>query len=343
MNAVDLNLFQFDYDQTWAVMFFRHDGTVLARYGTRADADGMKYNSLEGFEFTMRSVLAADKNWQPAMAAYYKDKLGPPAEYATADSIPSETIKRIHAREKDSKQSCIHCHNVYDAQRDVAIDEGEYNPAERFKYPLPENIGLVVDEETQIRDVIPESPASKVGIRRGYIKRVNGQIVHSIADIQFVLHHVSDPGRVTIETARSLRPWSTTDTPSEAASVATTIPLPAGWRESNIGWRASMYGMPPKPGLWVQAASKGEKLKLEIPAEKLALKVRGVFGKEVRQHGLKKGDMIVQFGEETDHHTEGEFHGHLRLNYYRPNAKLPLKLIRDGKQIDLTVTFANSL
>ena len=102
-----------------------------------------------------------------------------------------------------------------------------------------------------------------------------------------------------------------------------------------------MYGMPPKPGLWVEAADENQKRELGIAQDKLALNVRGVFGNDVRRGGLKKGDVIVQFGDETAHHSEGTFHAHLRLNYYTPNARLPLKVIRDGRSVDLTVTFPN--
>ena len=133
MNGLDLSLFQFDYDQTWAVMFFRHDGTILARYGTRGDTDGMKHNSLAGFTSAMRSVLNADRNWKQEWQPAYDAKRGQQSTYPTADEIPSETIQKIISREKSGKESCIHCHNIYDAKRDVAISKGKYNPNQRFK------------------------------------------------------------------------------------------------------------------------------------------------------------------------------------------------------------------
>ena len=334
MNGIDLNQFQFDYDQTWAVIFLRHDGTVLARYGTRGDRDGMKYNSLEGFTATIKAVLEADRNWRPELQQQYADKVGPRVRHAVADKIPSQTISKILARDKNGEQSCIHCHNVYDGLREDAISQDTYDPAKRFKYPLPENIGLVVDKVSgyEIMDVIAGSAAAKAGLKAGQrILRMNGQPIHSLADIQFVLHHAGESDVVGVEV---LGP----DTDSKATA---NVSLETGWRIGDIGWRASMYGMPPKPGLWVQAASDQEKANLGIAKDKLALHVRGIFGADVRRAGLKKGDVIVQFGHETNHHTEGDFHAHLRLNYYTPNAQLPLKLIRDGESIELTVTFPN--
>ncbi len=35
MRGLDLGLFQFDWDTTWAAMFLNADGTIYARYGTR--------------------------------------------------------------------------------------------------------------------------------------------------------------------------------------------------------------------------------------------------------------------------------------------------------------------
>lgn len=341
MNGLDLSLFQFDYDQTWAVIFFRPDAkTVLARYGTRADKDGMKHNSMQGFSDAMSRVLAIEQAWSPALQTFYEAKRGPQAKYTTADQIPSETIRKIKSREaKGDMNSCIHCHNVYDAQRDVAIAKDEYDPKAAFRYPLLSSLGL---EENGTAETQPRIP-SEISIANGsgdYFLRINGQNTHTLADVQFALQQVGDAQQVTIETiARS--------DGSEAALSGVPVRrrivnLASDWRErGDIGWRASMYGMPPRPGLWVEAMNGSEKQARALGKDQLALKVRGVFGEDVRKSGIQTGDVIVQFGDETRHHSEGDFHAHLRLNYYRPNSELPLKLVRDGKTIDLTVNFAN--
>ena len=334
MNGIDLNRFQFDYDQTWAVMFFRHDGTVLARYGARGDRDGMKYNSMEGLTTTMRAVLQVDRNWDSKKLEEYVTKAGPSAKHRVAEEIPSQTISNIVAREKQGKESCIHCHNIYDALRDEAIQLGTYNPGKRFKYPFPQNVGLHVDSVsgTRITEVERQSPAQQAGLKAGHeILRIDGQRIHSLADIQFVLHHTPEQSELPVDVRA----------PDSNQTLSLVLSLRPGWRRGDISWRASMYGMPPKPGLWVQAANDTEKSKLDIPKNKLALKVRGVFGQEVRRAGLQKGDVITQFGNISSHHTEGEFHAQLRLKYYTPDVQLPLKLIRDGKEMELSVSFAN--
>ena len=118
MNQGDLSQFQFDYDQTWAMLFLRPDGSVIARYGSRNSTDAMTLNSLAGLTSTMRRALTANRSW-PDRSELYADKRGPEPEFKRPEDIPSETIAKIQDRGPDSRKSCIHCHNVYDARRDV--------------------------------------------------------------------------------------------------------------------------------------------------------------------------------------------------------------------------------
>ena len=327
MNGADLAQFQFDYDQTWAALFLHPDGTVYARYGSR-NADGpMALNSVPGLKTTMRRVLTAHAKY-PAASESIKDKRGPAPRFARADEIPSQTIRKILSRQ--DQQACIHCHNVYDAERDVLLSENHYDPGKRWKYPPPENLGLSInlDSGNQVTRVTPGSAAEMAGIRAGdVITEMNGQAIYSIADIQFVLHHLPDPAKLNVEYER------------DAATRHALVQLKPGWRRSDISWRASMYGMPPKPGLWVQTLAANRKLELGIPSDKLALEVRGVFGPDVQRAGLQKNDIIVGFGGRDEHLTHGQFHAALRLNYFQPGAQLKLRVLRDRKPRELEVRF----
>ena len=333
MNGLRLSQFQFDYDQTWAILFLRSNGTVIARYGARDATDGMTLNSVAGLKSALRKVLAAHQRW-PERKELYVAKRGPNAQFPRPEDIPSATIKRILANGSSSRERCIHCHNVYDARRDVAIKNGDYNPSERWKYPLPERIGIKVDpfSGTKIIGVLPDSAAERAGVEVGAeIDVLNGQAIHSLADIQFALHFLADEAVTELTTTRGT---------SEDRNTR-SLHLEPGWRVGDISWRASMYGMPPRPGLWVQAAADRERSRLAITRGKLALKVRGVFGKEARDSGLKKGDVIIKFGDRPDHHSAGQFHAALRLHYFRPGAVLPVTVLRGGKQMQITVRFAN--
>lgn len=332
MNERDLRQFQFDYDQTWAMLVLRADGTVLARYGSRNASDGMTLNSMSGLKNTLASVLEAHKSW-PQNQQLYAAKRGPDVEFRRPEAMPSQTIKNILGRGPDRRESCIHCHNIYDAQRDVLVGRQEYDPQKRWKYPLPSTLGFDVDPENgvQITNVIAGSVAERAGLRVGNeLRTVAGQAIHSLADIQFALHGLPGEGQTTVGVVQ----------PGGKDAVY-QVTLPAGWRQGDISWRASMYGMPPKPGLWIQAASDAEKDGWSIPRDRLALKVRGVFGEDVRKSDLKRGDVIVKFEEHEEHHTSGEFHSHVRLNYYRADSVLPLQVLRDGRRVDVRVRFSN--
>ena len=307
------------------------DGTVIARYGSRDSRDRMTLNSMDGFKLTMSRVLDAYQKW-PEDKDLYQQKRGPDYEFQQPEDIPSETIKKLVAR-NDSERGCIHCHNIYDAKREVDISRGVYDPWKRWKYPLPDRIGLGVDpmSGTTITKVLPGSAAARAGVQAGEeIEVIDGQAIHSLADVQFALHHLADEGVVEITTRRG-----------DAGQKARSLELAKGWRVGEIGWRASMYEMPPRLGLWVQAATGEEKDQLQIPPERLALNIKGVFGQEVRKAGFKKGDVIIEFNGHTDHHTEGQFQAYVRLNHYRPNAVLPIKVLRAGEANELRVLFPN--
>src|SRR5688500_12955367 len=63
MKGVDLRLFQFDWDLTFAVVFLNADGTVYGRYGTRAGVRGnqMTHVSLASLTRAMERALALHK------------------------------------------------------------------------------------------------------------------------------------------------------------------------------------------------------------------------------------------------------------------------------------------
>ena len=143
----------------------RADGTVLARYGSRSSDGAMSSNSMEGLKTTLERVLDVHQNW-PANQTMYADKRGPLPRYTHVEDIPSTTIKEIVGN-TDSQRGCVHCHNVYDALRDVDISRGTYDPRFRWKYPLPQNLGLTFQRHSgpTVQTVASPSPAEDAGAR----------------------------------------------------------------------------------------------------------------------------------------------------------------------------------
>jgi hypothetical protein len=50
-NRLDLKLFQYDYDMSWAAMFMKADGTIYGRYGSRESSGKGSDSILSAFAF----------------------------------------------------------------------------------------------------------------------------------------------------------------------------------------------------------------------------------------------------------------------------------------------------
>ncbi len=56
MRGLDLNLFDFDYDLTWAALMFDDQGHVLGRFGGRDAETPGKYHSLPGLRYSLEQA-----------------------------------------------------------------------------------------------------------------------------------------------------------------------------------------------------------------------------------------------------------------------------------------------
>jgi hypothetical protein len=327
MQGVDLEQFQFDYDLTWAALFIHADGAVLARYGNETAAEPTGGNSVAGLKKLMERVLVAHAGY-PANRALFAAKRGPPPKYAKTDLIPSPRIQKH--RGATSSEQCIHCHNIYDAYHDLEVRAGGYDPRRLWKHPPPENIGLRIDAGSgnRIEGVTEGSAAAKAGLRPGdAIEVLGGQAILSIADVQFVLHHLPEKASLAVVARRG------------EERVETALELSGPWRESDISWRASMWEMPPSPGLWLEDVPAAEKDRLGIAADRMALRVRGLFKPPVQRSGLKTGDVLTAFDGKDAAIGPTGFHAILALEHYRPGAVLKLEVLRDGERRRIEVAF----
>jgi hypothetical protein len=324
MNSVDLAQFQFDYDMTWAALFLHPDGTVFARYGSRTAEDPMALNSVRGLAATMRRVLDAHAAY-PANRELFAPKRGPAPRFRRPEDMPA-LAKRSGARV--DRASCIHCHEVHEAMHDVERRE-HGGPAKVFKYPLPESLGLVLDPESgdRVASVLPRSAAERAGVRPGdALARLGGQAVLSIADAQFVLHHLEDAP--TVLPARLRR---------GDAEIDVELRLEAGWQLTDFTWRTSMKGFPPDPGLYLRSLDPEERRGLGIAASSVALEVRALFTEPPARSGLRKGDVIVEYDGRREVLSALRFDDYLRLHHFRPGSEVQLKVLRGGKVEELAV------
>src|SRR5260370_42345746 len=97
------------------------------------------------------------------------------------------------------KGECIHCHQVYEFRRDALKAAGQWRREDRWVYPLPENVGLILelDQGDRLHAVTLDSPAGRAGLRAGdTLRTLNGMPVASFADVQYALPRAPAKGQI---------------------------------------------------------------------------------------------------------------------------------------------------
>ncbi len=307
-NGLDLSLFQFDTDQSFAVFLLRDAETIYGRFGTRSHrTDWIGDVSLTGFAEAMRGALEMHAAW-PRDAEAIKAKRGPVPAITRPEEFPSLKQKYAYTSSLDYRgdvvRSCIHCHQIGDAIRDEIRARGEPMPESvLFPYPHPKSIGLILDPNSRgtVKAVTPDSPADRAGFRPGdAVTGVNSQPILSIADVQWALHHVAPEG-ATVH-------WQV-----ERAGAVQAIPveLEAGWRrQDDISWRVSTWGMRRMAtgGLRLDELTTQERESLPTKIGPMALRVKtvGQYGPHAaaKQAGFQVGDILLSIDDKTDFQSE---------------------------------------
>jgi hypothetical protein len=326
-NNLDLNLFQYDYDMSWAAMFLGPDLAVYGRYGTR-NASGPESDahlSVDGFRKAAERALKLHHAY-PKNQAQLGAKTGRLAEYRRPQEIPGLEDRPAKAT---ARQNCIHCHMVREYALRAKWEEGRLSESDLWVYPMPERVGLTmdIDDGLRVKSVAKGSPASEAGIVAGdELVSLGGQPLISTADIQWVLHNA--PGDVQLS-ATLLR---------GERELEKTISLTGDWKKSDIAWRASSwYGL--RQGVKFDPLPAEEKRRRGIQPDQLALAVKGLFGKggpKVKEAGVQMNDVIVAVDGKTESMTESEFLAYLRLNH-GPQDSVRLTILRGDSRRDLTV------
>ena len=233
-NGLDLSLFQFDYDQSFAVFFLNADGTIYGRFGTRSHRTQWSGDvSIEGLAKALHGALALHKQY-PNNKDELAGKTGIPTD------VPSPEKYALFRGRYESKldydapvvKQCIHCHQIGDAQRQQYRERHEAIPEQvLFSYPHPKTLGLILDPHqlATVQRVDHASPAAQAGFEKGdQILKLAGQPLLSIADVQWVLQQTDVGGgdvRAEIAARRSL---AGPDSDVEARLAATRRHLLAG-------------------------------------------------------------------------------------------------------------------
>ncbi|NNC87895.1 MAG: PDZ domain-containing protein [Akkermansiaceae bacterium] len=312
INRVDLNRFAFDHDLTLALVLANADGTVYHRYGGRTTISPM---SMGGLVALMKEGLVTHRDYSAAPAP-------PPAR------PPLFLQELVENRLRGTIQpvfGCYHCHYAREAGQYLALEAGEWTPDQFWIYPLPERLGLVMNQDRQnhVEKVLAGSPATAAGIRSGdVLERLGGRRVGTKYDIQWILHeHEDAPGALAFTLRR------------DGGTVEGAFDLPAEWKvgdPADYAWRVRnvytqhMTKFLPAPGFTGEMLPPARREALGLPADRFALRVEKLnLGTHLA--GIREGDVILGAGGRSGFATVRDFHAWCE------------RLRRDGRDIRMTV------
>jgi serine protease Do len=337
-NGLDLGLFQYDTDQSFAAFMLNADQTIYGRFGTRSHrSEWVGDVSLAGLAEALRGALALHEAY-PRDREGLAGKRGPQPEFARPELFPSLRGKYTSelATSGNIVQSCIHCHQIGDALRDHYRSQGKGIPDEvLYPYPHPKSIGLILDPDTRatVEGVEPDSAAARSGFVAGdQIIRMHGQPILSIADVQWVLHGIGNAGgTVTAEVRRGDQ------------TVRVMLELASDWRsKGDIAWRASSWGLRRMAlgGLLLEELAEEQRRELGIAEGQLALRAKhvGEFGPHAaaKRAGFKKEDVVIAFGGERGRMREGDLM-RIGVQRFKVGENIPVTVRRGNETIELSI------
>ena len=329
-NALDLNIFQFDYDLSFSTLFFNGDGTVYGRYGSWRHQRDPQDKTTAGYKRALEAALAIHRGY-PANRASLAGKQGKPMPFKTPVEFPALAAKYKPELDWEGNvvRSCIHCHQIGEALREEAREKQKRLPPEMiFPWPAPETIGLTLAPEAvvKVEAVIPGSPVALAGVKAGdELVSLAGQPLISIADVSWVLHHASNAADLaaTVKNGNSVR--------------MIKISLPNGWRNKtdisrrNTAWQ--LRGLA-TGGLVLEDLSNEARVQRGLNDQQLALLIKfvGQYGKHAaaKEAGFRKDDVITELDGKSKRMSESEIIGAL-LETHEPGDRVKAIVLREGQ------------
>ncbi|GIW99664.1 MAG: peptidase [Pirellulaceae bacterium] len=337
-NGLDLDLFQYDTDQSFAVFMLNAEKMIYGRFGTRSHrTEWIGDVSLEGLAEALKGALEMHQRYlqdREKVAQLVAGKRGTPLEFSRPELYPS--LKDRYSNQLDYEgevaKSCIHCHQIGDARREYYWHAGKPLPYELvYPYPHPKSIGLVLDPKfrARVQAIVADTPAAASGLQPGDdIESMEGQPLLSMADAQWVLHQVPmSGGEIALSVRRNQQVHDL------------TLVLPDGWRRGDdISWRVSCWPMSRMALGGMRLESLPQEMRPAEAGAGMALRVKsvgqyGAHGTAKRQ-GIRVGDVLLAYDGRRDLASEAAIFEYA-LRHHRPGERVQLDLLRDGKRLKI--------
>ncbi len=306
-NGLDLKRFQFDWDQSFHVVFMDQGGRILGRFGTRSQRPEDEDMTARGFQAAMQAALGlSSMQDKAALATAVQGKEVASASYSRPELMPTllGTYNSTLSKSGNIARSCIHCHQIRDAERNAVRLSGKaFDPKSLYPYPLPDVIGMRLspDHAAKVLSVEPDSPAAAIGLKPGdEIVRLQGQTLVSPADFQWILENTPERAELVFEIHNG-----------KGETLTKPMKLTPGWRaKSDLSWRPTSWNLRriALGGMRLETLPEAEKRSRGLPEGSMALFAKhvGQFGEHAvaKKAGFVNGDVIVAVDGRTDLPTE---------------------------------------
>jgi hypothetical protein len=283
------------------------DGTVYGRFGTRSHRTEWYGDvSLPGLAKALQGALDLHADY-PNNRSLLAGKRGDAPEVASPELYPSLKDKYTDSLnyEGEVARSCIHCHQIGEAQREFYWSQKRPIP-ERilFPYPHPKSLGLTLDpkERATVQSISSDSPAEASGLQAGdKILLLGGQPPLSIADVQWVLHQTDEKGgSIPMVVQR------------DGSELNLSLDLEPGWRQAgDISWRVTMWSLRRMVlGGMVLETEPSTSDDHDAAEEAVAIRVKrmgqnGPHG-AAKRAGFQEGDLLVSYDGHDEFGSEAE-------------------------------------
>jgi S1-C subfamily serine protease len=292
--------------------------------------------SLEGLRKAMEEALRMHRDYE-AVKPSIVGKQVKDSRYKTPRDYPNLTARYGASLNYEGQvaKSCMHCHQIREAERLVYRTTGERVPDEvLLPYPDPGVLGMKLDpkETATLERVTPGSIAERAGLRPGdRIETLAGQPLLSIADLQWVLHKAPASTHLPVQIRRGSKTWNA------------TLELREGWRLGDISWRASTWDLRRMglAGMRLDDLTDEQRRSANLPREGMALRVRhlGEFGEHAvaKRAGFQKGDVLVSFDGLSSRMSESQLLVYA-LQKKRSGDEVAVTVLRKGGKTALKFT-----
>jgi hypothetical protein len=312
MKDVDIGLFHFDFDTTFAIFVLNHKEQIYLRYGSHDDQSTYSFLSIKSLNYALEQGLDLHKSWKSGAI-----KVPDRPKKKLSQSYPE--VKKIV-----NKGKCVHCHNVASSEhRGRTTVKGFEKKKHVWVYPDPAKFGLILDPNTGNKIKKVDGVSRSSGLKRSdVIKKINDTLVHTFTDIQYALHKL--PMEATKVSLTVLR---------KRKELKIEVNLPEHWRVTDINKRSMGHILTPFPGFWSKSVPSSRKKKWGLKKSGFASEVTKFWvNTNGKKAGMRVGDIVYEVDGVQQTPLAHNAMIHIRLNY-KPGDTIQVKVLRGGKKL----------